>query len=144
MKPDTLKIAKATFAEIAKQFPNLAMVENREDPVELSMMLPAQPGLKYKLWLSLQNKDELHFGAGDYFHIEYFPCTKPEKVALFVRAVTGFVAGELRVLEHYRGRRCVKSELQEQTHNSWQTIGTCMGLYWPIPWRKTYKILRNG
>lgn len=144
MQFDNLIIAKAAFAEIAKKFPNLSMVENPEDPVDLSMTLPVQQGLKYKLWLSLQNKDELHFGVGDHFHIEYFSCAKPENVELFVRAVTGFVAGELRVLAHYRGHRCVKSELQKRTHNSWHTVGTCMGLYWPIPWQKTYKVLRNN
>jgi len=143
MKFDNLIIAKAAFAEIAKQFPNLTMVESPEDPVELSMTLPVQPSLKYRLWLSLQNEDELHFGAGDHFHIEYFPCTKPENVELFLKAVTGFMAGELRVLEHYRGHRCVKSQLQKRVHNSWNTVGTCMGLYWPIPWQKTYKVLRN-
>lgn len=51
MKSDSLIIAKAAFAEIAKQFPNLSMFENTEDLVELSNTLPIQSGLKYKILL---------------------------------------------------------------------------------------------
>ncbi len=142
MKFDNLIIAKAAFAEIAKQFPNLSMFENTEDLVELSITMPIQPGLKYKILLLLQNEDELHFCVNN-FQLEWFPCKDKNIVEDFVKAVSEFIAGETRILEHYRGRQCVKSQLQHRENKSWRTIGTCMGLNWPIPWRKTYKVLRN-
>jgi hypothetical protein len=42
---DTEGIARGVFAEIAKRFPSLQLVENHEDPVEISITMPAQPGL---------------------------------------------------------------------------------------------------
>jgi hypothetical protein len=102
---DTEAIARGVFAEIAKRFPSLQMAENHDDPVEISITMPAQPGLQHKVWLCLQNHDELGFGVG-HFYIEFFPCTKPYRAEEYLDAVTGFLAGKYRVLEYYSGRRC--------------------------------------
>jgi hypothetical protein len=103
--PDT--IARRVFAEIAKRFPSLQMVENFGRPVEISITMPVQPGLKHKVSLCLQNHDELHFSAG-HFWLEWFPCTKPEKMDGYLDAVTGFLSGKYRVLEYYRGKRATR------------------------------------
>src|SRR5262245_44466812 len=58
---DTVQIAREAIADISARFPTLRMVENPKDPVELSVTLPVQPGLKQQVWLCLQNIDELHF-----------------------------------------------------------------------------------
>jgi predicted N-acyltransferase len=52
---------------IASRFPNLRMAEDQGKPVEISITLPVQPGLKQKVWLCLQNKDELHFQVGHFW-----------------------------------------------------------------------------
>jgi hypothetical protein len=106
---DTEIIARDVFAEIAKRFPSLQMVENHDDPVEISITMPVQPGLSHKVWLCLQNYDELGIKAGDHFYIEFFPCTKPDRVEKYLDAVTGFLSGEYRVLEHYRGATCYRA-----------------------------------
>jgi hypothetical protein len=53
--PDTKAIARGIFAEIANRFPSFNMVENPDDPVEISITMPVQPGLFHEVWLCLQN-----------------------------------------------------------------------------------------
>jgi predicted N-acyltransferase len=65
--PDTEAIARDVFAQIATRFPALRMIENHDDPVEISITIPVQPGLSHKVWLCLQNHDELHFAAGHFW-----------------------------------------------------------------------------
>ena len=45
--PDTEAIARGVFAEIASRFPSLKMVENHDDPVEISITMPVQAGLSH-------------------------------------------------------------------------------------------------
>ena len=140
---DNLQIARQAVAEIAFRFPTLNMVEKPKDPVELSITLPIQPGLKQQVWLCLQNNDELHFSVG-HFWLEWFPCTNPDRVRAYIDAVCGYLSGEYRVLEHYRGNRCVKAELQAPAAADWETIGTTSHLSLPIPWGKTFNEVRNA
>ena len=63
---DTEAIARGVFAEIAKSFPSLKMVENHGEPVEISITMPVQPGLTHEVWLCLQNRDELGFSVGHF------------------------------------------------------------------------------
>jgi hypothetical protein len=65
---DTEAIARNVFAEIAKRFPSLQMVEAHDDPVEISITMPVQPGLSHKVWLCLQNRDELGFSGRSLLH----------------------------------------------------------------------------
>ena len=140
---DTIKIARQAVADIAARFPTLRMVENPKDPVELSITLPVQPGLKQKVRLCLQNYDELHFSVGN-FWLEWFPCTNPDRVREYVKIVCGYLSGEYRVLEHYRGKRCVKAELQAPVAANWKTIATWSRLSLPIPWGKSFNEVRNA
>ncbi len=139
---DTGCIARGVFAEIAKRFPSLQMIENYNDPVEISITMPAQPGLSHKVWLCLQNHDELGFGVG-HFYIEFFPCTEQDRVERYLDAVTGFLSGKYRILETYRGAKCYKAKLQKPDGDSWRTIANWATIWIPLWSKKTVKELRN-
>jgi hypothetical protein len=138
-----LRIAKDAFREIQSRFPAVQMVEDPAAPVELSVEIPVQLGVIYPVNLNLQNRDELHFSVG-HFWLEWFPCSNDERVDEFVDAVSGFLAGRYRILEHFRGRMCVKAELQrEESVGQWSTFGTSVHCSLPLPWRKQYRVLIN-
>jgi hypothetical protein len=135
-------IAMGVFAEIAKRFPKLSMVENRGDPVEISITMPVQPGLSHKVWLCLQNGDELGFSAS-HFYSEWFPCTKSDRVEKYLDAVTGFLSGKYRIVEHYRGMKCYRAQLQKPEGDRWRTIASWATIWIPLSFRKGVKDLRN-
>ncbi|MCZ6605653.1 MAG: hypothetical protein O7A03_10995 [Alphaproteobacteria bacterium] len=142
-KVDTAKIAKNVFEEIASAFPNLKSRIHEDEPVELSMDIPKQDGLDFDIKLNNQNYDELHFGVG-YFWCGWFPCTDRQKVEEYKKSVIGFIAGDYRILEHLRGRRAVKAELQVPKNESWITVASSSwGLPWPFPRQKTYRVVQN-
>jgi hypothetical protein len=95
------------------------------------------------VWLALQNNDELHFSV-EHFWLEWYPCTKPSRVSEYIAAVIGFLSGEYRVLEHYRGKRCVKAELQAPSDGGWQTIGTWSNLLSFLPMRQSFRAVSNA
>lgn len=128
---DTLQIAREAIAEISARFPSLKMVEDLDAPVELSITLPAQPGLKQKVWLALQNNDELHFSVS-HLWLSWYPCTDSTCLRAYIEAVCQYLAGESRVLEHYRGKMCIKAELQVPSEAGWQTIGTSSKSWLPL------------
>ncbi len=136
-------IARVVFAEIAKRFPSLQMIENHDDPVEISISMPVQAGLSHKLWLCLQNSDELGFSVNGHFYIEFFPCTKPDRVEKYLDAVTGFLSGQYRILEHYRGTKCHWARLQKPEGDKWRTIANWATIWIPLWRKKTVKVLRN-
>jgi len=138
-----LAIALEAFAKIGARFPSLRMLEEPNAPVELSIRLPVQPGLSHEVWLALQNNDELHFSVG-HFWLEWFPCTKPSRVSEYVAAVVGFLSGQYRVIEHYRGKRCVKAELQVPISDGWKTIGTWSNLLRFLPLRGSLREVTNA
>jgi len=140
---DTEAIARSAFAEIAQRFPNLHFAEDEGTPVEVSITAPAQEGLRHKIWLALQNNDELHFSV-EHFWLEWFPCTDPQRVKEYISSVVGFLSGDYRIIEHYRGTRCVKAQLQRPTNGGWSTIGTWSRLNLPIPWATTCREVRNA
>lgn len=144
MKPAAeLTIAREAIAEIAARFPSLQMIEEPDAPVELSIRIPVQDGLSHDTWLALQNNDELHFLVGN-FWLEWFPCSKPSRAREFIAAVSGFLSGEYRVLEHYHGNRCVKAQLQAPNGAGWQTVGTWSTLFSLLPLRKTFREVTNA
>jgi hypothetical protein len=138
-----LNIARGAIAAVAARFPHLSMVEDVGVPVELSITLPVQPGLRQKVWLCLQNMDELHFSVG-HFLLEWFPCSKPSRVSDYVDAVSGYLSGTYRILEFYRGKRCVKAQLQAPDSGSWRAVGTWRTLWSAIPWKDSIVELRNA
>jgi hypothetical protein len=138
----TEAIARSVFAELSKRFPSLEMVENHGEPVEISITMPVQFGLSHKVWLCLQNGDELGFKVG-HFYCEWFPCTKSDRVEKYLDAVTGFLSGEYRILEHYRGTTCYRAKLQKPEGDRWRTIATWATIWISLSFRKTVKELRN-
>ena len=127
---NTESIARSAFADIAAHFPRLEIIEETNAPVEISLKIPAQAGVKHRVWLALQNLDELSFGV-ESFQVEWFPCTDPEKVSRFIDAVTGYLSGRYRILEHRRGTHCFKAQLQRPGDNGWETIATWSQLRLP-------------
>jgi len=119
------------------------MVEQPDVPVELSICLPEQAGLKYEVLLNLQNRDELHFSV-EHFWLEWFPCTNPDRVAAYVAAVSGFLSGRSRVFERYRGKKCVSAELQVPEGDTWRAIGRTSHFSLPFPRTVTYREVRNA
>src|SRR6266571_9323224 len=142
-RPDILRIAKQAFEEIAARFPHLHTVRDEEAEVELIIRLPVQPGLRQQVSLYLANNDELNMVV-DHFWLEWFPCTDPTKVEAYIEAVSGYLSGRYRILEHYRGKKCVKAELQAPSATGWETISTSSTIRIPIPWKKTFKEVRNA
>jgi hypothetical protein len=141
--PSPESVAREALAAIQTRFPGLRMVEDRDAPVELSVSIPVQEGLKYKVWLGFQNRDELHFSV-EHFWLEWFPCSNPSRVAAYVEAVTAFLSGKARVLERYRGAKCVAADLQLSDGAAWHTIGKWSRLAWPFPWKVTTREVRNA
>ena len=73
-----------------------------------------------------------------------FPCTKPEKVDRYFEAVSGLLSGEFRILEHWRGRRPVKAELQRPIGGGWESVATWGSVSAIVPWpKKTFKVVQN-
>jgi len=141
---ECLEIAKNTFEEIKSSFPNLRMEIINDDPnVDLVMNIKIQDGLDFDVHLNLQNNDELHLTT-DVLWVEWFPCTFPEKVAEYIEAVSGVLSGEYRILEHYKGEKAIKAQLQKPVEQGWQTIHTWGTLYWPFIKKRSFKVLQNG
>jgi hypothetical protein len=143
MHSKEFEIALSTFEKIQASFPELVMhLDLHPAHVELALDIPAQPGLSFRIDLNLQNVDELHLSASALW-VEWFPCTNPKKVAQYFEAVSGLLSGRFRVLEHWRGRRAVKAELQSPCKDGWQTISGCSHLL-SIPWpQKSFKVVQN-
>jgi len=138
------EIALSTFEKIRAAFPALTMNLVLDDPhVDLAMDIPAQPGLAFKMDLNLQNLDELHISASTLW-VEWFPCTKPEKADMYFEAVSGLLSGEFRILEHWRGRRPVKAQLQRPIRGGWESVATWGNVSAIVPWpKKTFKVVQN-
>lgn len=143
MQTKQYEIALATFERIRAAFPALAMnVELHPKHVDLAMDIPVQPGLSFDVFLNLQNLDELCLEASTLW-VEWFPCTNPKKVDKYFEAVSGLLSGRFRILEHWRGRRAVKAELQHPIGRGWKLI-TSSSFLISIPWpRKSFKVIQN-
>jgi hypothetical protein len=139
---DAEAIARGVFAEIAERFPALKLVENANEHVEISITIPVQPGLSCDVGLGLQNQDELHLYIG-HLWMEWFPCTNRDRVEEYLDAVTGFLSGRYRVLEHYRRTKCYKAQLQKPENGKWRTIATWTTIWMPCSWKKTFREIRN-
>lgn len=136
-----IETARKAFAQIQERVPRLKVESSDSENFDLGLAFPVQAGLKQPVLLNLQG-DELHFNAG-HFWMEWFPCTDRAKVAAFTSAVIGYLSGEYRIVEHYRGTRCVKAELQRPGH-SWETVATWRRLHVPIPWRMKQEVRCNA
>ena len=138
------EIALSTFERIRAAFPGLVMnLDFHHKYVDIAMDIPAQPGLLFDVHLNLQNVDELHLVASALW-VEWFPCTDLKKVDRYFEAVSALLSGQFRILEHWRGKRVVRSELQRPDGAAWKTTANWLTLSALIPWpRKTFKVVQN-
>jgi len=145
MQTRQFEIALSTFEKLRAALPALSMnLDLRPAHVDLAMDIPAQPGLSFKVHLNLQNLDELHLSVSAFWS-EWFPCTNPKKVERYVEAVSGLLSGEFRILEHWRGRRLVKAQLQRPSRDGWENFATWVDVSAIVPWpRKTLKVVQNN
>jgi len=139
------EIASATFAKIRDAFPAFTMnLELHPAHVELAMDIPVQPGLSFKLWLDLQNRDELTLSASHFWY-EWFPCTNQMVVDEYLEAVLGLLSGRFRILEHWRGGRVVKAQLQSPRDSKWKSVATSTNISSLIPWPpKKLRVVQNS
>ncbi|MBY0224604.1 MAG: hypothetical protein K2Q28_02220 [Hyphomicrobium sp.] len=135
--------AHQLIATLAKRCPDLEIVPSEHSAGELGWNIPVQQGLTTELWLSFSNNDEMHFSLEN-FRISFFPCTDSIEGEKFVDAVSGFIDGTYQIIEHYRGSRCVRADLQKPNGDEWETIASSSRLHWPLPYRKTFKTIKNG
>ncbi len=142
-QPEPLAIAREALAVILGRFPDLRSVEERDPSKDLNVSIPMQAGLKYEVGLGLQNRDEWFFSV-EHFYLEWFPCSDSDRRTAYVDAVTEFLSGRARILESYRGARCVAADLQMAIGNGWQSIGKWSHLSLPIPWQVTVREVRNA
>jgi hypothetical protein len=139
-----LVIAEAAFQRIADQFKFIKMERDKSAQVEVRISIPAQPALKHGVVLVLQNRDELHFSAGN-FRLEWAPCSDPSIVEAYIQAVTGFMSGRYRILEHYQGDRYKKGELQVLAEGKqWETVGVSRRINLILGGRKQIKEIINS
>lgn len=135
-------VARRVFGELAARFPSLTMEEQPDDPVEISIVIPEQEGCTYRVWLALQNGDELHLLVEN-FWLEWFPCTTPRVADDYLDAVTGFLSGQHRIMEYsFRGKTYL-ARLQKPHSEGWKTIGTWRTWGFRVPGRVTTRELRN-
>jgi len=137
------EIAMTTFSAIAREFPLLSCREVSDFPGQIAVLFPEQNGLEHDVLLSLDGEDELQFSVGN-FLLEWFPCTEEERVEAYTRAVCGFLRGEYRVVEYWRGSSCIKAQLQQPSRSGWNTIGTWSKLHWPSLRKLEQRILANA
>ena len=145
MNSREFEIASATFEKIRAAFPALTMnLDSHPAHVELAMDIPVQPGLSFKVWLDFQNGDELTLSASRFWY-EWFPCTNQKTVDEYLEAVSGLLSGRLRILEHWRGGRIVKAQLQSPMDDKWKSIATSTNTSGLIPWPpKRLRIIQNN
>ncbi len=104
---------------------------------DIVMEIPVQSGLLFEVHLNLQNVDELHLSASA-LRVEWFPCTKPNKVEEYFEAVSGLLSGQYRILEHRRGKRAVRAELQRADASGFETITNWLDISVLIPWPRKH------
>jgi hypothetical protein len=145
MPTKEFEIAVSAFEKIKGRFPFLSMnLDLHHAHVDVAMDIPAQPCLSFEVHLDLQNIDELHLVASA-FWCEWFPCTNPKKVERYIEAVSGLLSGEFRILEHWRGRRPVKAQLQRPVGTGWKKVATWGDVSALVPWpKKTLKVVQNS
>jgi hypothetical protein len=138
-------IAHATFEKIRTAFPGLTMnLVLHHAHVDLAMDIPVQSGMSFKVWLDFQNGDELTLSAARSW-FEWFPCTNQKKVDKYLEAVLSLLSGRYRILQHWRGGRVVKAQLQSPRDDKWKSVATSMNISALIPWPpKKLRVVQNN
>ena len=144
MNDENKDLAVQLFQRIQASFPSLNMELDLEpENVQVSLDIPKQDGLLFDVSLNLQNSDELHLNAGALWQ-EWFPCSDEAVSQQFFEAVSGLLSGTNRILEHRRGRKVIKAELQRSNDSGWETIARWSCLHLPLPLKTETRELRNA
>jgi len=131
------------FEKIQSTFPHLQMnLDLHPEHLDLDMEIPRQDGLAFHVNVNLQG-DELHLSAGSLWG-QWFPCCEQTTSDAFFNAVCGLLSGRWRVLEHYRGDKPIKAELQQPDGHRWRTVYTWSALRLPSLRRVRKRVLRNA
>jgi len=139
-----IDIAKKVFREIQNEFPHLTMqIKENYNYVELNVDIPQQKGIKQLINLNLQNNDELHLSVSNFWY-EWFPCTEPDRVDDYKKAVIGYINGSYRIIEYFKSNVVYKAELQQPENNSWSTVATWSQLSWPFSFNRTQVVVKNA
>ena len=102
-------------------FPCLEIKVQQDHPeVDLNIDIPRQAGLPFDINLNLQ-EDELHLSVGGFWR-SYHPCDRPDVLQWFRETVAGLLSGSHRIVNHYRGRRLVASDLERLDAGKWKTV----------------------
>ncbi len=113
--------------------------------VDAAAEIPAQPGLSFRLSLSLQGRDELHLNAGQHFWVEWFPAGKQEVFDQFFDAAAGLISGGYRIVEFCVFGRVVRARLERpRASGGWKAIATWSNLGGLIPWPTKRRVLQNN
>jgi hypothetical protein len=140
-KKDIQYVKDNVFSVIKSQNEGIEILE-QDEPTDLSYLMPIQGGLKYEIWLSLQGY-ELHLSINKNLWCEWYSWDHQDIRESYINAVTGFIKGEYRVIEHYRGNKCVKAALEKPNKDKWEPLASWSVITLPFPWRKTFKIIQN-
>lgn len=143
MNEDVKREALKLFDGIQAAFPHLTMQVSTSEPyLALSVEALRQPGLEFDVYLNLQNDDELHLCAGE-FWCSWFPISKPSVIQDYREAVVGVLSGDYQIVEFIRWGRGVGADLQAPEPVGWKTIRKSRHGLLPSKWFAQRRVLRN-
>ena len=137
--------AKELFEGIARRYDLLFEWDHTSTvPVTIAAIIPRQWGLDFRLWLYLQNKDEIGIRS-DLFSASWLPLDDPEKEAAFLTVANGLISGEVRLLcsDGPNFAKPHKVILQRQAAGQWETIYVYRRIHLLV-WPTTTKVVANG
>ena len=138
-----MRNARKLFIRIQDSFPGLVMnTGHNQQSGGMALDIPAQPGLTLPVHLDL-HLDGFGMKVGQY-QLEWDRCSDGKCQETFYSAVCGVLTGRLRVVEHCRGTRAVKAELQEPDGDGWRTVKAWRTGHFHFPWIKTVREYRNA
>jgi hypothetical protein len=129
---------------LREQFPGLRIESvPASGGLEAAVEIPRQVGLDFDVSINLQNFDELHLSASN-FWVEWFPCEEEEVFSRFIEACVALLSGRGRLVESYLGGRAVSSRLEVLLEDgSWRSLATWSNLLAFIPWRRRVVLVQN-
>jgi hypothetical protein len=139
--------ANQLFEQIAQKH-GLRLEWDTVSPVDSAAILPQQPGLDFRMWLNLQNRDEIGVQT-DLFSAGWFPFKDPEKQTKFLTVVNGLISGEVRVVCCHGPifTKPHKVILQEKVGDQWTKIYEYRRLHilvWPTKTKVVVNTRRNS
>lgn len=138
-KREALKL----FEGIQAAFPHLTMQVSSSDPhLAVSVEALRQPGLDFDVFMNLQNVDELHLCAGE-FWCSWFPSSNPSRIKDYREAVVGVLSGSCQIVEFIRWGRAVGADLQAPGPDGWKTVARRRCGLFPRKWFAHARVLRN-